>query len=335
MKKVKTYIDPDLAKKKIARYKYWSVKDETGVTICTSDENNPDNKSFADILKQVNKDNIDAEIQVRYGTSEPSARQNPPIFIKINEEIEWVEPEEETVSINGVPHPVDKNGNVNINFRTPATNPLQTEKAVPIDTIRQELEIQLEGIRREHALKEEKWAIDVQNKLMEQTLKFREMMLAERESRLLEREQTISQEENHISKKKQEIQSDVASYLKQVPSALGAIIKEFSTSKKSGLGKSTEKPRKERKAADFTIEDEETPIQEEESVEVSQEEIEQEITKYEEQEQQEQEHTFENSNTIEEPEHENNDIEFEELTPSTNQQNKSSPEINNPEEKDN
>ncbi len=67
MKKVKTYIDPDLAKKKIARYKYWSVKDETGVTICTSDENNPDNKSFADILKQVNKDNIDAEIQVRYG----------------------------------------------------------------------------------------------------------------------------------------------------------------------------------------------------------------------------------------------------------------------------
>lgn len=322
MKKVKNYIEPDLAKKKITRYKYWSVKDEGGTTICSSDENNPDNKSFAEVLNKIVKDNVDAEVQIRYGTSDQSSRQNPPLFIKINEEIEWVEPEDDRVSINGVPHKVDKNGNVNINFRSPAANEPQAEKAIPIDTIRQELEIQLEGIRREHALKEEKWQIQMQNKLMEQTLKFREMMLAERESRLMEREQNITQQENHISQKKQEIQGDVKSYLKQVPSALGAIIKEFTTSKKDGLGKSKEKPKKERKPADFTIEEEETTTHEEDINEAAtQEEINAEISKYEEQEEQ-----AESNDDV---------IDFEEITPSTTEQNKSSPEINTSEEEPN
>ena len=162
----------------------------------------------------------------------------------------------------------------------------------------------------------------MQNKLMEQTLKFREMMLAERESRLLEREQSIAHQENNINQKKQEIQSDVASYLKQVPSALGAIIKEFATSKKDGLGKSKEKPKKERQAAEFTIEEDETPTTHEDNF--SQEEIDAEIAKYEEQEQ---EQVFENSTTSVQSELEDDTIEFEDITPSSAEQNKSSPEI--------
>lgn len=293
-KKVKNYIDAPLAKKKIERYKYWSIKDESGVTICSSEENNPDNKSFSEILDQIMKDNVDAEIQIRYGTSEQSSRQNPPFFLTINEEIEWIEPEDdETVSINGVPHKLDKNGNVNINLTSsPATISKEqpTEQVNHYDTIRKEMEMQLEGIRREHTLKEERMKLDMQNKLMEQTLKFRELMLAEREARLAEREQGISQQEQHLSNKEKEIRSDLVGYIKQVPSALGAIIKEF-TNPDKGLGKSKEEhpPKKERQKADFTVEDEE----DEEEIAVaeviedddfSQEDIDEEIAKYEQEE---------------------------------------------------
>ena len=258
MKKVKNYIDHELAKKKIARYKYWSIKDEGGITICTSEENNPDNKNFEEVLKQIMKDNVDAEIQIRYGTSDQSSRQNPPLFIKVNEKIEWVEPEEDNVNINGVPHKVDKNGNVNINFKTPTIPQPKVEKAVPVDTLRQEIDMRLEGIRKEYEIKEEKWKIDMQNKLMEQTLKFREMMLAEREVRLSEREQQITQQEQSLNQKQQEIKADVVGYIKQVPSALGTILKEFTKTEKGGLGKSKEEtPPKPRKEAEFTIEEDE------------------------------------------------------------------------------
>jgi len=280
MKKVKNYIDADLAKKKIARYKYWSVKDEAGITICTSEENNPDQKSFEDTLKKIMKDNVDAEIQVRYGTSDQSSRQNPPLFIKINEKIEWVEPAEDTVSINGINHPVDKNGNVNINLTSPKVHEQpQVEKAVPIDTFRQEIDIRLDGIRREYEIKEEKWKIEMQNKLMEQTLQFREMMLADRENRLREREQNITNQEQKLVEKENEIKGDVVGYLKQVPKALGTIIKEFTKTKKDGLGKSKEeKPQPVRKAAEFTIEEDELPIEEEQ---FSVAEIDKEIAKFE------------------------------------------------------
>jgi hypothetical protein len=283
MKKVKNYIDHELAKKKIARYKYWSVKDEAGITICTSDENNPDKKSFEEVLKQIMKDNVDAEIQVRYGTSDQSSRQNPPLFIKINEKIEWVEPEEDTVSINGVPHKVDKNGNVNINLRTPSVpEQPKVEKAVPIDTFRQEIDMRLDGIRREYEIKEEKWKIEMQNKLMEQTLKFRELMLADRENKLREREQSITDKENKLAEKENEIKEDVVGYLKQVPSALGTIIKEFTKSKKDGLGKSKEeKPQPVRKAAEFTIEENE---------DITSEKLDEEIAKFEEEHKEELQH---------------------------------------------
>lgn len=274
MKKVKNYIEHELAKKKIARYKYWSIKDENGVTICASDENNPDKKTFEEVLKDVMKANVDAEVQVRYGTSEQSSRQNPPYFIKVNEEIEWVEPEsDDTVSINGVPHKVDKKGNVNINFTPPTSKESEVAKAVPIDTIRQELDVRLEGIQKEYELKEEKMKAETQNLLMEQTLKFREMMLAEREARLLEREQNISNKEQKLDNKEKEMRGDVVSYLKQVPSALGAIFKEFAKPKKEGLGKSNDTPKKKRKKAEFTIEEDEID-----------EVVENEITKYEEME---------------------------------------------------
>ena len=110
MKKVKNYIAPDLAKKKLARYQFWSVKDENGIMICSVNENNPDGKTFSEVLDKIIEDNVDAEVQIKYGTNEQSARQNPPFFIKINEDIEWLDPEpEENITLNGVPHKVDKN----------------------------------------------------------------------------------------------------------------------------------------------------------------------------------------------------------------------------------
>lgn len=286
MKKVKNYIDHELAKKKIARYKYWSIKDEAGITICTSDENNPDKKSFEEVLKKIMKDNVDAEIQVRYGTSDQSSRQNPPLFIKINEQIEWIEPVDDTVSINGVPHKVDKQGNVNINLTTPSVQEQPSvEKAIPIDAFRQEIDIRLDGIRREYEIKEEKWKIEMQNKLMEQTLQFREMMLADRENRIREREQNITNQEQRLAEKENEIKEDVVGYLKQVPKALGTIIKEFTKTKKDGLGKTKEeKPQPVRKAAEFTIEEDENPV---EAEKFTMEEIDKEIAKFEQQEQEE------------------------------------------------
>lgn len=283
MKKVKNYIEPGLAKKKIARYKYWSIKDESGITICTSEENNPDKKSFAEVLRQIMKDNVDVEVQIRYGTSDQSSRQNPPLFIKINEQIEWVEPEEETVSINGIPHQVDKNGNVNINLTTPKVQEQpRVEKAVPIDTLRQEIDMRVHGLRREYEIKEEKWKIEMQNKLMEQTIKFRELMLVDREAQLSAREQKITEKENNLDEKQKEMQGDVVGYLKQVPRALGAIIKEFTKSDNDSLGKTKEeKPKPVRKPAEFTIEDDEEPIADEVFTD---EQIDEEIAKYEQEE---------------------------------------------------
>jgi hypothetical protein len=259
MKRTKNYIESELAKKKTARYKYWSIKDENGITILSSDDEN-DNRSFSEVLDKIITDNVDAEVQVKYGTNEQSSRNNPPYFIRINQEIEWVEAEEETVNVNGVPHKLDKNGNVNISLNTPTPVEPKVERAVPIDTFRQEMEIQLNGIRREHELKEEKMLLEMQNKMMEQNLQFKEMMLSDREARLLEREQACTQHENHIEEKKKEIQDDVKGYLKQVPKALGGLIKEFtkdSIKKKStGLGSAEEKTKKrKRKTVQFSFDE--------------------------------------------------------------------------------
>jgi S-DNA-T family DNA segregation ATPase FtsK/SpoIIIE len=262
MKKTKNYIEAELAKKKTARYKYWSIKDENGITILSSDDEN-DNRSFDEVLDKIIEDNVDAEVQVKYGTNEQSSRNNPPYFIRINEEIEWVEAEEETVNVNGVPHKLDKNGNVSINLNTPAPVEPKVERAVPIDTFRQEMEIQLNGIRREHELKEEKMLLEMQNKMMEQNLNFKEMMLSEREARLLEREQACVQHENQIEEKKNEIQEDVKGYLKQVPKALGGLIKEFvkdsGKKKATGLsGAETTTKKKKRKKVQFNFEEKPT-----------------------------------------------------------------------------
>ena len=68
-------MDPDLAKKKVARYQYWTIKDENGITICSSDDNNPDNKSFAEVLDKIMVDKVDVEVQVKYGTSEQTVHK--------------------------------------------------------------------------------------------------------------------------------------------------------------------------------------------------------------------------------------------------------------------
>ena len=260
MKKVKNYIDADLAKKKLTRYKYWSIKDENGITIVSADDN-PERKSFADFLDIIINDNVDAEVQVKYGTNEQSSRHNAPFFIKINQEIEWVDPvveEPEQVTINGVKHSVDKNGNVNINLATPTKEQPNIESA-NIDYFRQELEMQLSGIRREHELKEEKMKLDLQNKLFEQTLTFKEMMLKDREAKIAEREQELAQQEAILEEKQREVRDDLKGYLNQVPTVLGGLLKEVIKSEPtkplSGTKEEKEEPPKKRRTVSFTVEE--------------------------------------------------------------------------------
>ena len=265
MRKVKNYIESDLAKRKITRYKYWSIKDENGITIVSSDDN-PEGKSFSELLDKIISDNVDVEVQVKYGTNEQSSRQNPPMFVRINQDIEWIDPveeEPEEVRINGVAHKVDKNGNVNINLATPIQSESEPKvETANIDYFRQEMEMQLSGIRREHELKEEKMKVDLQNKLFEQTLTFKEMMLKDREAKILEKEQALAAQEALYEQRKQEIQSDLKGYLKQVPTVLGGLVKEFILKKDDlpvGEAK-TEEPKTEeskpRRKVNFTIEEE-------------------------------------------------------------------------------
>ncbi len=229
MKKIKNYIAPDLAKKKIARYKYWNIKDESGISI-TSSEDSTDGRSFGEVLDGIIADNVDAEVQVKFGTNEQSSRQNAPIFIRINETIEWVEPEEEeTIKINGVPHKLDKNGNVNINLSTPQveTPTIETHS----DVIRQEMELQLEGLRKEGELKEQRFQSELHNKLAEQTLKFKEMMLSDRETRIAEREQEILAKEAVLEEKEAEMSDQLKGYVKLIPSTLGGVLADWLKSK--------------------------------------------------------------------------------------------------------
>ncbi len=272
MKKVKHYIDIELAKKKIARYSYWSIKDENSIMICSSDSENPNNISFGEHLEKITKDNIDAEVQIKYGTNELSARNNPPFFIKVNETIEWVEPEpEETVSINGVPHKVDRNGNVNINLTTPEQKAAPKVEMVN-DIFRQEMDMQLSGLRKEYELKEEKWQNDIHNKLKEQNLGFKEMLLGERENSLNQREQALAIREQELAEKEEDVRDNMKGYLKQAPAVLGAVFKEFinpSVSKASNLGaaeqpKEKEKPKVNRTKVAFEIQEDETEIEVEE-----------------------------------------------------------------------
>lgn len=284
MKKVKSYIDIELAKKKIARYSYWLIKDERGIIICTSDGENPDGKSFEEYLENITKDNIDAEVQIKYGNNELSARKNPPFFIKINEEIEWVEPEpEETVSINGVPHKLDRNGNVNINLTTPEKMIEPKTEVVQMDHIRTEMDLQLSGLRKEYELKEDKWRQDMHNQLMEQTLKFKEMMLAERETRITEKEQNLSYREQEVSQKEEDVKDKVKSVIKQTTPALGSLVMGmFSslTAKKvvaDNLGevkKEQVKEKPKRTKVAFDIQEDEPEIEEEVIPKIVEEEIE-------------------------------------------------------------
>lgn len=270
MKKVKNYIDIELAKKKIARYSFWCIKDETGITIASSESNNPDSKNFEEYLDKINADNIDAEVQIKYGTNELSSRSNPPLFIRINEEIEWVEPEpEETVSINGVPHKLDKNGNVNINLTTPEKINEPKAEVIQMDHIRTEMDLQLSGLRKEYELKEEKWRQDMHNQLMEQTLKFKEMMLAERETRVTEKEQSLAFREQEISQKEEEMKDKVKSMIKQTTPALGSLVmgmlSSFKASPSTDLGEvKKEEPREkpQRTKVAFDIQEDEPEIQE-------------------------------------------------------------------------
>ncbi|MBL4898802.1 MAG: hypothetical protein JKX76_04025, partial [Colwellia sp.] len=228
------------------------------------------------------------EVQIKYGTNEQSARQNPPFFIKINEEIDWVEPEaEEMVKINGVPHKLDKHGNVNINLTTPAPEPAPESKVIQAEpfAFKDELDMQLTGLRNEYELKNEGMKQDMHNKLIEQNIKFKEMLLSERENRLNEREHSLALAEQSMDEKQREIQDDVKGYLKVIPNALGGMVKDWikhsAKNPEKGLGSTDnpeEKPRKRSKVK-FSIESE--PQHNQDDLD---QEIEEEIAKYEEQE---------------------------------------------------
>lgn len=260
MKKVKNFIEAELAKKKIARYKYWSIKDENGITICSQEDNNEERLDFSEMLDKIITDNVDVEVQLKYGSNEQSSRHNPPMFIKVNQEIEWVEPEQEdSVTINGVAHRVDKNGNVNINLTAPEVVEQPRVEVAQIDTFRQEMDFQLSGIKKEYELREEKWQMEMQNKLMEQTIKFKEMMLTERENRIAEKEQSISQKEAELSEKEHDLRGSLSGIFKQVPGILSDVVKDYvlnpKKEKEQDLGKAKKEPTKRTKVS-FDIEPE-------------------------------------------------------------------------------
>lgn len=275
MKKTKNYIDSELAKRKITRYKFWAIKDEGGITIATSEDDK--SQSFTEHLDDLIEQNVDAEVQIKFGVNEQSARQNNPIFIKINDSIEWVEPEDEEVKINGIPHKVDRNGNVNINLTT------DQSKSDPVEIINNnsmDFDIQLKGLKNEFQLRDEKREIEMNNKLYEQTLKFKEMLLAERESRVTEREQQISQIESELETKEQDLQGNVKGVLKHIPSALGGILKDYLAidSPIKSLGNVDEEneiatPRKPQTKVQFTINNEEDEQDEFEDYDAAEENV--------------------------------------------------------------
>lgn len=273
MKKVKNYIQAELAKKKIARYKYWCIKDENGIVICDSADNNPEDKNFGEYLDKIIHDNVDVEVQIKYGTNEQSARHNPPFFVKINDSIEWVEPEgEDSVTINGVPHKVDKNGHVNINLNQPTPAVPMTSETIQeksaedyVQILRGEMDMQLSGLRKEYELKEQKWQADMNTKLLEQNVRFKEMMLSERETRLNEREQLLATQEALVEQKEKELEEGVKSYMKHIPSALGSIVKDFlqkpADKPLSGAKEKKEPSPIKRKAVEYDlVEPEQTPV---------------------------------------------------------------------------
>ena len=227
MKKVKNYIDPEQAKKKLQRYNYWSIKDENGILICSSNENNPDGRSFSEILDKILEDNVDAEIQIRVGPNEHSSRQNHPFFIRVNENIQWVDPEEsQGVSVNGVRQLPDRSGRLNINLQTGDENQ-KIERAEEYFNVKDLMESRLDGLREENRINEQRLLQEMQNKLSEQNLRFQEMLIQKREEELSKKAQQLEERQAELQKREQQIQQELKSYLKQVPNVLGSLLKQW------------------------------------------------------------------------------------------------------------
>ncbi len=243
MKQVKNYLDPDVAKRKIARFQFWSIKDESGVIICSATQNNPGKKSFDEMLEQIVEEDIDAEVQIRYGSNEQSSRNNPPFFIKINDNIEWINPEpDEKVTVNGIPQKPNRNSNVNINLSTPKAEQPETPDW------RNEMEIQLKGLRQEYELKNEQTRLEMQNKILEQTMQFKNMLLEQKENELRQREAGLDEREAELEERITEIQDNLKGYFKEIPSALAGLFRDFikkDGEKENGLGGTSGEPKNE------------------------------------------------------------------------------------------
>lgn len=256
MKQVKKYLAPDVAKRKVSRFPFWAIKDENGVVICSASQNNPEKKSFDEILEQIIDEGIDAEIQVRYGSNEQSSRNNPPFFVKVNDEIEWVNPtQDEKVNLNGLPQKTDKNGNVNINLSTPSQ-----EHPTSPPNWRDEMDFQLKGLRQEYELKNEQTKLEMQNKILEQTIQFKNMLLEQKENELKQREEDLDEREAEIEDRISEIQDNLKGYFKEIPSALAGLFRDFikkDSDNETGLSGTEDEPKKKRTPVKFRIRKEE------------------------------------------------------------------------------
>ena len=258
MKKVKNYITAEMAKKKISKYAFWSIRDQAGIVIC--DSNREDNKkSFDELIDESFENQVDKEISIKYGTTDNSARHNPPTFIKITEDVEWIDPEPDAeVSINGVPHKLDKNGNVNINLKS--DNP--TIEQIPTDYLREEFDVKLAGLRQESENKEQQIRMEMQNQNELQTIRFREMMVEEKEASILEREQQLEEREEIMKHREDEMAETLTGYMSVGTKALGGLItKWISGNKSEGLGgtkneEQQKQPPREETKFDFTIREE-------------------------------------------------------------------------------
>ncbi len=249
---------PDEAKKRVSRYKYWCIKDEKG-TVMFDSEGNDDGRTFDEYLDLILLQNIDKYVQVRCGTNSSSVKNNnTAMFILVKEdESTWIPPEEQTVNINGTAHKVDSKGNVNINF--PKIEPLQPDRieSATIDVVSQKLELQLQGLRDEHSIKEQSMRLEMENKLALQNLEFQKMLLNQQQKELERREQECYDREQGIFEKEQETQNDLKGYIKHVPSALSGLVKDWMKDSKNEAELSgTEKPNtepKKRKKVQFEV----------------------------------------------------------------------------------
>ena len=186
MKRIKNYISVDLAKRKVGRYKYWEIRDQDQGIIYRSDDVD---KSFEELLDEIVESNADHEVSVKFGTSDGAARHRSLLFIKINEDVDYVDPpQREVVTIGGVPYPIDQNGKVD--YKPPVSEVQQAEH-IPLNGFREELQSQLGALQQQNEIDRKQSDFELQMKLEEQRMEFKSMLMDNEMKKLEERERNV------------------------------------------------------------------------------------------------------------------------------------------------